>query len=145
MDADSEPLNRIHFTTEPLRLGLTREQFQFNGRMPGCENMERPPEDRWLTKELAPHLRFLAVVRSGCGTETGGGGGLTYTVEVKPNFYVVASIGAWLTPEIHGVRDRDVNYVGRLELVWARKDGTAFNLGLFASSTTIGLGFGFVW
>jgi hypothetical protein len=145
MDADGDTINRIEYTTEPLRLALTRDQFQFMGRMPGCERMEESPKDRWLTKELAPHLHFLAVIRSGCGTETGGGGGFTYTIEVKPSFFVVASIGAWLTPEIHGVRDRNTDYVGRLELIWARKDGGSINLGLFASSTTIGVGFGFTW
>jgi hypothetical protein len=145
MDADGETINRIEYTTEPLRLALTRDRFQFMGRMPGCERMEEAPQDRWLTRELAPHLHFLGVIRSGCGTETGGGGGLAYTIEVKPQLFVVASIGAWLTPEIHGIRDRDVTYVGRLDLIWARKDGTSFNLGLYASSTTLGVGFGFTW
>jgi hypothetical protein len=64
---------------------------------------------------------------------------------VKPSFFVVASIGAWLTPRIEGVRDQRLDPVARLDLVWARKDGRSFNLGLFAAGTTIGLGFGFVW
>jgi hypothetical protein len=145
MDADADTTNRIHFTTEPLRLALTREQFQFAERMPGCERMERAPEERWLTRELAPHLRFLGSIRSGCGTETGGGAGLSYTIEVKRDFFVVASIGAWLTPRIGGVRENRVDPVARLDLVWRMRDGSAFNFGLFASNTTIGIGFGFVW
>ena len=144
MDADTDTTNRIVITTEPIRLSLTRE-FQFTGRMPGCERMEEPPKDRWLTRELAPRLHFLGAIRSGCGMETGGGVGIAYTIEVKPNFFVVPSVGMWVTPEINGVRERNVDLVGRLDLIWTKKDGRSFNLGLFASKTTIGLGFGFVW
>ena len=144
MDADADTTNRIVITTEPLRLSLTRD-FQFAQRMPGCEHMEEPPKDRWLTRELAPHLHFLGAIRSGCGMEASGGAGVAYSIEVKPSFFVVASIGAWLTPRIEGIRDHRLDPALRLDLVWARKDGGSFNLGLFASSTTIGLGFGFVW
>lgn len=82
-------------------------------------------------------------MRSGCGLETGGGGGLAYSVEVKPDVYFVASIGMWLTPPIEGVRDMRVDPVARLDLVFPRKDGRSFNLGLFAPRTTLGIGFGF--
>lgn len=143
MDADAETVNRIHFATEPIRLSMSRE-FQFMGRMPGCERMEEPPKDRFLTKELAPHLHFLGVVRSGCGLETGGGGALAYTTEVKKDFFVVASVGAWLTPRIDGVRENRIDPVARLDFIWLKKDARSFNLGVFASSTMIGLGFGFV-
>lgn len=144
MDADADTTNRIVITTEPIRLSLTRD-FQLAGRMPGCERMEQPPKDRWLTKELAPRLHFLGAIRSGCGMEAGGGAGLAYSIEVKPHFFVVASIGAWLTPGIEGVRDHRIDPTARLDFVWAKKDGTALNVGLFASRTMIGLGFGFVW
>jgi hypothetical protein len=144
-DGDPGSTHRLQYTTEPLRLALTREPFQFMGRMPGCERSEEPPVDRWLTKDLSPHLHFLGIIRSGCGMETGGGGGLAYSIEVKPNFFVVASIGAWLTPRIEGVRDHRLDPVARLDFIWAMKDGRSFNLGLFASKTTFGLGFGFVF
>jgi len=146
-DGHAGSTNRIQYTTEPLRLALTRDSFQFMGRMPGCESSEAPV-DRWLAKDLSalsPHLHFLGIVRSGCGMETGGGGGFAYSVEVKPNFFVIASIGTWLTPPIKGTRDLDLNYVGRLDFIWAKKDGRSFNLGFFASSTTMGVGFGFVF
>jgi hypothetical protein len=144
MDADADTVNRIEWTTTPLRLSLSRD-FQFAQRMPGCESMEEPPKDRFLTRELAPHLKFLGAIRSGCGMEASGGAGVAYRIEVKRDFFVVASIGAWLTPRIEGVRETRIDPLARLDLVWLTKGGRAWNLGLFASNTTFGLGFGTTW
>ena len=55
-----------------------------DGNKPLCDAAFSPEatitgveQERWLTRELAPRLRFLGAIRSGCGMETGGGVGLT--------------------------------------------------------------------
>jgi hypothetical protein len=143
-DAGPEATHRLEYTTEPLRLGLTRDAFSFKDRMPGCERVDGP-EDNWLTRELAPHLHFLAIVRNGCGMETGGGGGLTYSAEIRPNVFFVTSIGAWLTPPIDSTRQMRLDPLLRLDLVFPFEGGRAVNIGLFATSTSLGLGFGGVF
>jgi hypothetical protein len=126
---------------EPLRLGVLRSAYPFIGHLAGCERAGTP-EDRSLVREVLPNLKVLAMMRSGCGLETGGGGGLVYTVPITSTVSLVAGFGLYLRPPVNGVREPTFHRAFRLDVVFRLAQGRSLNLGLFGDDHTIGVGFG---
>jgi hypothetical protein len=125
--------------TMPLRLSLTSTIFPLADGFANCATREEAsgnstasgaPIQRFQFVRVLPHLVLDGFSSAGCPIDGGIGGGVTYSVPLKPSLWLVASAGAYGVPAHDGVIPARTAAEVRIDLMKETSDGHVFHIGL---------------
>jgi hypothetical protein len=128
----------------PLQLSLLSDAFPVGGAMPSlCDptsDLGRSaggfPLQRATYMALTPRLVLHGFSRQGCPVDAAAGGGLTYSIPLPRDFFIVASAGALAQP--NAPSPARVRTDARLDLTWRATPDRAYSLGVGKKGITFG-------
>ena len=132
----------------PLRLSLQSGIFPMAGGFANCVSLEEPsgntvngfPVQRFASVRLTHALVLQGFSSAGCPVDGAIGGGLTYTVPLRPSLWLVASAGAYGVPAHPPIPAR-VQNDARIDLTNQVSGGRTLSVGVGKR----GFSFGGAW
>jgi hypothetical protein len=124
-------------TFAPLRLSLTGGLFSQANAFSGCDARTEASGNsvngfavqRYSFLRLTPQLTLHGFSMAGCSVDAGMGGGLTYTVPLRRNFFLIASAGSYAQPNFGGGKTFTTSAV-RVDVVKQLAWGRTLSVGL---------------
>jgi len=124
----------------PLRLSLTSGLFSQASAFSGCDSHADASGNsingfavqRYSFIRLTPQLTLHGFSMTGCAVDAGLGGGLTYTIPLRPSWSLVASAGVYAQPNFGGGTSAFTTSAARVDLVKQLAWGRTLNVGLGA-------------
>ncbi|MGO8996243.1 MAG: hypothetical protein ACLQVI_23265 [Polyangiaceae bacterium] len=131
----------------PMRLSLQSAIFplSMSGMFPNCAQNEDPsgnslqgfPVQRYTFLQLTPNLTLHGFSSAGCPVDSAIGGGITYSVQIKPSIWLVAGAGVYSVPSHAGLPGRTRSDFG-IDLMKATHDGQSVSVGIGRRGIRIG-------
>lgn len=132
----------------PLRLSLQGAIRPIAGGFSNCASLEEPsgntvngfPVQRFASIRLAPALVLQGFSSAGCPVDGALGGGLTYTISIRPSLSLVVGAGAYGVPA-HSPYPARVANDARIDLMKGVDGGGTLSIGIGKR----GISFGGAW
>jgi hypothetical protein len=132
----------------PLRLSLQSGIAPIGGSFPNCESREDAagnsfhgvPLQRYALLQLAPRLVLHGFSSAGCPVDGAIGGGVTYSVPLRPSLWLVAGAGVYGVPP-HAPFPARLQSETRVDLLKELDGGRSLSVGIGRR----GVSFGGTW
>jgi hypothetical protein len=131
----------------PLRLSLQSTMFplSMSGMFPNCESLEGPsgnsfqgiPVQRYTMLSLTPNLVLQGFSSAGCPVDGAIGGGITYSIPIRPSIWLVAGAGFYGVPAHDSLPARRRSDF-RVDLVKTTSDGRSMSVGVGRRGVSVG-------
>jgi hypothetical protein len=129
----------------PLRLSLQAPIFPMAGGFANCDTREEAAGNtvsgfavqRFTSLRVTPSLVFAGFSSAGCPVDGAMGGGLTYSVPLRPSLWLSASLGVYGVPA-HDPLPARVQSDARIDLTKDLHGGRTLSVGLGKHGLTIG-------
>jgi hypothetical protein len=122
----------------PLRLSLQSGIFPMAGLFPNCATREDgsgnsfqgAPLQRYALLRLTPNLVLHGFSSAGCPIDGALGGGVTYTVPLRPSLWLVAGAGIYSTPAYGAALPARQQSDVRIDLMKETSGGRSLSVGV---------------